>query len=163
MTHLVAYDSEDNRTAAIPLKLVIKVTNLGGLGPTEPAAVDFSRIRPESLPRLATLMDYWGQPNAESYEGLYKIVEFIESGNREILESVSGKALKRLNNTCNSFHTGLSARHSDERKPRVVKPMPLREIRKIVRDFTELYIRSITLPEHPSNEPAPEQPDALVK
>lgn len=47
MTHLVAYDSENNRTVAIPLKLVITVTNLGGLGPTKPAAVDFSRIRPE--------------------------------------------------------------------------------------------------------------------
>lgn len=163
MTHLVAYDSENNRTVAIPLKLVITVTNLGGLGPTKPAAMDLSRIRPESLPRLATLMDYWGQPNAESYEGLYKIVEFIESGNREILESVSGKALRRLSNTCNNFHTGLSARHSDEREPPVSKPMPLSEIRKIVRGFTELYIRSITLPDHPSNEPAPEQSDVLVK
>lgn len=108
-------------------------------------------------------MDYWGQPNAESYEGLYKIVEFIESENREILESVSGKALRRMNNTCNSFHTGLSARHSDQRKPPVVKPMPLSEIRKIARSFTELYIRSITLPEHPSNEPAPEQSAAPVE
>lgn len=57
MTHLVAYDSENNRTVAIPLKLVITVTNLGGLGPTKPAAMDLSRIRPKSLPRLATLMD----------------------------------------------------------------------------------------------------------
>jgi len=38
MTHLATYDPEDNRTVAIPLKLAIKVTNLGGLGPTKPAA-----------------------------------------------------------------------------------------------------------------------------
>lgn len=154
MTHHVDYDHENNRDVAIPLRLVFKTNILGGFGPTEPTAVDFSRILPENLPRLATLLDYWGQPNAESYEGLYKIMEFIQSMDAEILKSVSGKALKLLKQTCNNFHTGLSARHSDVREPPVLKPMPLSEIRKIVRGFTELYIRSITLPGHASNEPA---------
>ena len=73
MTHHVAYDHENNRKVDIPLRLVIKVTVLGGLGSTELAEINFSRILPENIPRLATLLDYWGQPNAESYEGLYKI------------------------------------------------------------------------------------------
>lgn len=163
MTHHVDYDHENNRDVAIPLRLVIKVKILGGLGPTEPAEVDFSRILPENLPRLATLLDYWGQPNAESYEGLYKIVEFIQSVDAKILKSVSGNALRLLKQTCNNFYTGLSARHSDVREPPVPKPMPLSEIRRIVRGFTELYIRSITLPEHPSNDPAPQRSDAFVE
>ncbi|MDT8906686.1 hypothetical protein [Pseudomonas prosekii] len=163
MTHHVDYDHENNRDVAIPLRLVFKVNILGGFGPTEPAAVDFSRILPENLPRLAILLDYWGQPNAESYEGLYKIMEFIQSVDAKILKSVSENTLGLLKRTCNNICSGLSARHADVRVPPVPKPMPLSKIREIVRDFTELYIRSITLPEHPSNEPAPKQSDALVK
>jgi hypothetical protein len=159
MTHNVDYDLENNRDVAIPLRLAIRVTTLGGFGPTEPVAVDFSKILPENLPSLATLLDYWGQPNAESYEGLYKIMEFIQSVDANILKSISGNALGLLTQTCNNFHSGLSARHSDVRKQPVPKPMPLNKIRSIVRGFTELYIRSITLPGHPSKGPAPLQSD----
>lgn len=149
MTHHVDYDHENNRHVAIPLRLVFKVTNLGGFSPTEPAGIDFSKILPENLQRLATLMDYWGQPNAESYEGLYKIMEFIQSVDANILQTVSGNVLRQLKQTCNNFHTGLSARHSDVREPPVSKPMPLSEIRRIVRSFTELYIGSISPPSAP--------------
>lgn len=163
MTHSVNYDHDNNRNVAIPLRLAIKVTALGGFGPTDPAAVDFSRILPENLPNLATLLDYWGQPNAESYEGLYKIMEFIQSLDAQILKSISGNALRLLTQTCNNFYSGLSARHSDVRKPPVRKPMPLSEIRSIVRGFTEQYIRSITLLEHPSKGPTPQQSDEPVQ
>jgi hypothetical protein len=163
MTHHVDYNQENKRNATIPLRLAFKVTNLGGFGPTEPAALDFSRIVPEKISTLGTLLNYWGQPNAESYEGLYKIMEFIQSVDAKILKSVSGNALKQLKQTCNNFYTGLSARHSDVREPPVLKPMPLSEIRRIVRGFTELYIRSITLPGHPPNGPAPQQSDAPVE
>jgi len=146
MTHHVNYNQENKRTATIPLRLAFKVTNLGGFGLIEPAALDFSRIVPEKISTLATLLDYWGQLNAESYEGLYKIMEFIQSVDAEILKTVSDNTLRLLKRTCNNICSGLSARHSDVREPPVPKPMPLSEIRMIVRGFTDLYIRSITLP-----------------
>ncbi|WP_044391838.1 hypothetical protein [Pseudomonas syringae group genomosp. 3] len=146
MTHHVAYDPQGNRIKTIPLRLALTVTKLSGFGPTPPASIDFSRIDSTKLSILGTLWDYWGQPNAESYEGLYKIFELIQSADPEIPKVISTKKRSRLKQTCNCMSSGPTARHADMQEKPVVHPMPLGEIRTIVGNLSDLYIESITRP-----------------
>lgn len=146
MTHHVEYDAQNNRTLAIPLRVALKVTKLSGFGPTEPASIDFSRISAVKLSILGTLLDYWGQPNAESYEGLYKIYELIQSVAPDLPRAISNNKLSRLKQTCNNISSGPTARHADINADPVSKPLPLSEIRQNIGYLSELFIQSITLP-----------------
>lgn len=146
ITRYGGYDAQNNRSMAIPLRVALKVTKLSGFGPTELASIDFSRISAVKLSILGTLMDYWGQPNAESYEGLYKIYELIQSVAPDLPRAISNNKLSRLKQTCNNISSGPTARHADLNADPVSKPLPLSEIRQNIGYLSELFIQSITLP-----------------
>ncbi|MCS4309145.1 hypothetical protein M2404_003508 [Rheinheimera pacifica] len=142
MTHFVNNEAEQ-RTVSIPLPLVIRVTNLGGLGAVKHSFIDFSCIEPADLSNLKNLMDYWGQPNAETYEGLYKIYEWIQSIRHDLVTEIPKKQRERLTHTCNHWSSGPTARHATRGREPPKNPMPLREIKQIVMCLSDSYVQSV--------------------
>lgn len=141
---LFKYELDGSRRSHIPLSLVITRTDLGSLVRLKPIDISFSSIQGEDKSELGELLMYWGQPNSETYEGLYKIYEWIEAKNANIIKCNLTKNKKRLlDQTCNHPSTGVDARHSSSRKEPPKKPMPLREVAKIVRTLSDAYIKSI--------------------
>lgn len=145
MTHHVGYDSDNTRSATVPLRLAFKNNKLSGFGSTPAASIDFQTIDPDKVSMLGTLLDYWGQPNAETYEGLYKIYELIQAAAPEIPRSISNTQLRRLKHTCNHMASGPTARHADLPPSPLTNPLPLPDIRQMVRGLFQSYVVSITL------------------
>ncbi len=162
ITSHVEYGPQNKRSVTVPLRVAIKVTKLSGFGPANPASIEFSKVREDKLPILGSLLDYWGQPNAETYEGLYKIYELIQSVAPELPRAISEKKLSRLKQTCNNISSGPTARHANLNADPVSKPLPLAEIRQIIGDLSARFIQSITMPSSQAENVAQRQASGIT-
>jgi hypothetical protein len=144
MTHAVDYTHESGRYVSIPLQLLLKNTQLSGFGNKTGAKMDFEHIHPDNHTAIAELMDYWGQPNSETYEGLYKIYECIESSAPDLVsKSISNNKKKRMKLTCNHWSQGPTTRHVQKAVPAPVDPMEISEIREIIHELSAKYLDSL--------------------
>ncbi|HEL2979969.1 TPA: hypothetical protein UMB92_002843 [Stenotrophomonas maltophilia] len=143
----VEYCEAGKRTPTTPLRLIIKNTNLGGFGATPQALPGLENASIENIGTIKKLMLYWGQSNSETYEGLYKIYEFIKTSYPQLLDEmkheISRRKISQLTQTCNSMSSGPTARHADVSHPPVERPMELSEIRRIVRTLSDAFLKHL--------------------
>ena len=140
----VAYTESGSRSLHIPLSFAITRTELGSLWGSARIDIPSQRISVKDQLRLGELLALWGQKNAETYEGLAKIFDWIEGVDSELVKKqVSGAKKSVLMRTCNHPSSGPTARHPRSREEAPPKPMMLSEIRAIVRKLSMSYMESI--------------------
>lgn len=143
--NFVIYNNSGERSVTTHLGQLIRNTDLGGFvfENTQYIEIDFSQFTPEQLISLTDLIDYWAQPDAEHYTGLYRIHEWIQSKAPEIIKAIGKSENDRFTHTCCHPSSGKRARHAKTTNDAPKKPMSLWEARGLVRRITNEYIKSI--------------------
>ncbi|WP_322104032.1 hypothetical protein [Paraburkholderia sp. J41] len=111
---LVEYFSDGSRVATKCLSDVILFTALSGLQFGPPLPITFLQPVSDNDQRLHTeFMNRWGQPDALTFSGLYKIFELVRASDRELVKAKHfDDRLRLFAHTANHSDTGLDARHA---------------------------------------------------
>ncbi len=139
--YLVEYFSDGSRVRAKHLADHIRHTVLDGLHFRPPPPLVFRKPISEQDKRLySEFMNRWGQPDAFSYTGLYKIFELVRRNDKDLVESKRFRERLSLFTQTANCDTGLDTRHAVPKGSPPSNPLPITEAGVLIRELYQEFV-----------------------
>lgn len=140
---LVEYFSDGSRVAKRCLSDVIRFTTLSGLYFSPPPPLAFLQPVSDHDRQLhAEFMNRWGQPDALTFSGLYKIFELVRANDREFVKATKfDNRLRLFTRTANHSDTGLDARHAASSEDPPLSPLAISQAVDLIRELYDEFVQ----------------------